>query len=757
MRVARFIFCTVVLLVNCMRPASSQDFTMTPKQPSFPWSDQKLDPDVRADLVIKEMTLDEKISLLHGQGVKTPADEVTESNGGGGFLPALRRLGLPSIQMADSSSGVTKGDVMGRYSTALPSNLAAVSSWDVDTAIQFGNLIGQELRDQGYNMALGGGGMNLVREPRDGRNFEYLGEDPMLAGIFGANVVKAEQSKNVIGTLKHFAMNDQETGREAFDARIDERSMYESDLLAFELALKNVDAGAVMCAYNRVNGTYACESDYLLQTVLRKDLGFKGFVVSDWNATHSTVKASRAGLDVEQPFQFGFGEELKKAFERGEISESELDQHVHRLLRTVFALGLFDTPSSRRVPDVAAGLATAQQIAEKSIVLLKNEASLLPLNSSKIHSIIVIGGHADKGVPSGGGSSQVDPPGGNPVPPSPSTDPMSHFFVPKWMPSSPFIALQRRLPTTQINFLDGSDINSAVGAAKSADVVIIFVYQLAHEASDLSSLSLPFNQDDLIRSVANVNKKTVVVLETSGAVTAPWIDHVSAVLEAWYPGIRGGEAIANILTGEVNPSAKLPITFPASEADLPRPHIEIPPKSSNIDLTKIKSGGDFYYQIAGQRFQGFPPFPVRYDEGLKVGYKWFDAENKPVLFPFGFGLSYSKFDYSGLAVSRGPKHDVRFTVKNVSSRPGTEIAQVYASLPTSTDEPPKRLVAWARVQLAPGEAKTISLAIDDTMLSIFDVQVHKWLLVPGEYKIFVGGSSRQLPLEEGLDIPFLSK
>src|SRR5215469_9823945 len=387
-------------------------FGRPPEPPKhYAWSDTSLTPDQRADLVLKEMTLDEKISLLHGQRAFGPAGgngAPNGSNGGAGFTAAIPRLGIPSIQMADSAYGVTRGAMMGRYSTALPNNLAAASAWDTQTAFEYGALIGRELRNQGYNMTLGGGA-NLAREPRNGRTFEYMGEDPLLAGILDGNVEKGVQSEHVIGDLKHYALNDQESGRNAVDVSIDKRSMRETDLRAFEIALGISDAGGVMCSYNRVNGDFVCENNYLLNEVLKKDFNFKGFVVSDWGATHSTAKASHAGLDMEQPDRNFFGDALKKAVDSGEVSQDEINDHVHRILRAMFANGLFDHPAEMQVPDVEKGYATAQKMAEKSIVLLKNEHGILPL-AAGVKSIAIIGGHADVGVLSGGGSAQVSAP-----------------------------------------------------------------------------------------------------------------------------------------------------------------------------------------------------------------------------------------------------------------------------------------------------------------------------------------------------------
>ena len=712
-----------------------------PQPKHYPWSDASLSPDARADLVIKEMTLDEKLLLVHGQGLSFFSAGPTESNGGAGYTKAIPRLGIPSIQMADSAYGVTQGAGRGRYSTALPNNLAAASSWDPQTAFEYGALIGRELRAEGYSMSLGGG-VNLTREPRDGRTFEYQGEDPLLAGTLAGNFAKGVQSQNVIGDLKHYAMNDQESGRDAVNVNVDKRAMRETDLRAFEIALGISDAGGVMCSYNRVNGDYACENKYLLTDVLKNDFKFRGFVLSDWGGTHSAAKASHAGLDQEQPGAYLFGDDLKKAVESGEVSQDELNDHVHRVLRTIFAVGLFDKPVRMQVPDADRGAALSQSITEKSIVLLKNERAILPLKD--VRSVAVIGGHADVGVLSGGGSAQVEAPGGSPVPPPPSNDPMAAFIRPVWMRSSPVRALAAKLPEAKVSYTAGDDLAAAASAAKHSDVAIVFVYQWESETFDLPTLDLAAEQNKVVETVASANPKTIVVLETGSPTTMPWIDNVAGVVEVWYPGIRGAEALANILTGIVNPTGKLAVTFPRSDADLPHPKLVLPPKASKPDYTGMTDFSDFM-KIAAK---GLPPFDISYDEGLKVGYKWYDAEKKPVLFPFGFGLSYTTYAYSGLSVTPGDSTNVSFTVKNTGKRAGTEIAQVYASLPDSAGEPPKRLIGWTRVDLAPGESKQVSVPVSQDQLTIYDEASDSWKLVPGNYVVRVGSSSQDLPLEK---------
>ncbi len=709
-----------------------------PTRPPQPWMDKTLSPDQRADLIVKVLTLDEKISLLHANGweeVMSPPDKLPRrALGNAGFIPGIARLGIPDMQMADATVGVTHSAGFGRYSTPLPSTIGEAASWDVDLAREYGALIGRELRDQGYTMTLGGG-LDLTREPRNGRNFEYHGEDPVLAGTLTGIEMKALQEQHIIGDLKHYAMNDQESGRAYVNVKVGKRAMRESDLLGFEIAAKLSGAGAMMCSYNLVNGDYACENDYLLNQVLKKDFGFQGFVVSDWGGTHSTVKAANAGLDMQMPESNYFGEALKKAVKRGQVSMARLDNMVHRILRTEFAVGLFDNPPDRRVPDVFHGLAVAERVAERTIVLLKNAGGQLPL-AANVASIALVGSHADVGVLSGGGSGRVDPIGGNAV----QGELVNGLPVPGmdeavWHRSSPLKAIRAMAPGARVIYDPGTDASAAAALARESDVAIVFVNQPTSEGDDVRSLSLPGQQDALVAAVAAANPHTIVVIESGGAVTMPWIDKVSAVLEAWYPGTRGAEALASILFGRVNPSAKLPVTFPKSEADLPHPVETLQPPPGPGDEKPMFPGSRWMVNMRR--------FDIEYDEGPLVGYKWYDAKQKQPLFPFGFGLSYTAYGYSGLQLSAA---QVTFQVRNTGQRAGAEIAEVYATLPQAAGEPFKRLVAFQKIALDPGESKSVTLSLDPHYLSIFNEDKNAWELVPGEYTVQVGGSSRDLPL-----------
>jgi len=698
---------------------------------SYPWMNPKLSPDERAEMVLKELTLDEKVDLVHGNGMPgwgKPRPNAYLGNGGAGFVLGVPRLGIPIIQMSDAAYGVRSSAENGRYSTALPSNLGSAASWDPQAACEYGALIGRELRAQGYNMTLGGG-VNITREPRNGRTFEYMGEDPILAGTLVGNRIKCEQAQHVIGDIKHYAVNDQESGRNEVDSIIGKRALRETDLLAFEIGVGIGNPGAVMCSYNAVNGDFACENKYLLSDVLKNEWKFKGFVVSDWGGTHSTVKASAAGLDNEEPMDEFFGDKLKQAVQAGQVPMAELDDHARRILRAEFASGIVDDPTQKSVVDVEGGFDTARRLEEHSIVLLKNANNVLPLDRAKVRSIAIIGSHADSGMLSGGGSAQVDPPG-----------PVHHWQEHVWFPTSPLKAVAAKAPGAKVQFDSGADPASAAALAKKSDIVLLFVHQWQSEGMDLTSLSLPDNQDALVEQVAAANPRTIVVLQTGTAVTMPWVDKVAGVLEAWYPGSKGADAVANILFGDVNPSAKLPMTFPRSVDDLPHPKLVTPPPGAQGRMAVMRSG------------EAKPTFSVNYDEGLKVGYKWYDAENKSVLFPFGYGLSYTSYGYSGLKVMPGNGATVSFEVKNTGSRAGAEIAQVYASLPASAGEPPKRLVGWSKVELKPGESKQVELSIDPKYLSIFDETSNSWKLTPGTYGFMVGGSSQNLPLSKKLDL-----
>ena len=692
------------------------------------------DPDQGADALVTQMTLDEKLQMVHGA---LTLENGVGPRGAAGWVPGIPRLGIPDLLFSDGPVGVYR--LVGP-ATALPSSIASAASWDLDQAYKFGRVIGTETRAYGINVHLGGN-INLTgREPRNGRTFETAGEDPILAGKIKAAHIRAVQDQHVIGTLKHYAMNDQETGRTVANAIIGERAARESDLLAFEIAVKDSNAQSVMCSYNLVNSVYACENDHLLNGILKGDWGFPGFVVPDWYAMHSSVTAAMAGLDQEEPGEYLFGgiwaPSLRSALASGQMPMARLDNMVHRVLRAMLAAGLFDHPSVPGEVDAAAGAAAAQEALEQGAVLLKNAAGQLPLAASQLNSIAVIGSHADVGVLSGGGSAQVMPIGGAaltllPVCP-PSAVGLSGMGCLNasqiYDPSSPLTAIQAKAPAASVRFNDGTDRVDAATLAHASSVAVVFVSRWESEGMDLPDLNFPDNQDGLVSAVAAANPHTIVVMENGGPVLTPWLDQVGAVLEAWYPGQRGGEAIANILFGSVNPSGKLPLTFPARVADLPRPVIPAP---ADPNATA--------------------PFPINYNEGFNVGYKWYDANGVTPLFPFGFGLSYTTFSFSNVSLSaESRRFRVTFDLANTGSMAGAEVGQVYLGLPATTGEPPRRLVAWKKVFLEPGEQRSVTIEVDERdsahPLSYWDAGTQRWQMAPGEYTVYVGNSSSRANL-----------
>ncbi len=707
-----------------------------------PWMDPALGPDQRAHLAVQAMTIDEKLQLVHGSGwgvLREGAVVLPGHNGGAGFVPGIPRLHLPDINLADSAVGARMAARESRYATLLPSVLGLAATWDPSAAFLYGSVIGRELRDQGYNMSIGGGA-NLMREPRNGRNFEYAGEDPLLAGVEVGNLIKGVQSNHIVGDLKHYAFNDQETDRNTLNVLLDHRSMRESDLLAFEIANRIGQPLAVMCSYNRIEGDYACENDYTLNKVLKHDFGFKGFVLSDWDGTHSTTKAALAGLDMEQPDGKYLGDALKHAVETGEVPQARLDDMVTRILRSLFASGAVDNPPVRRVVDPFRGRKDAAHIAEEGIVLLQNRDSLLPLSKTETGLIAVIGSHADVGVLSGGGSAQVDSPGGNAIDLNQGA---AVWGKPVYFPSAPLEFIRGKVPHASVQFNPGDDPRAAAALAAKASVAIVFVHQWMSEGQDAATLSLPEKQDALVEAVAASNKKTIVVLETGGPVSMPWAPRVSAILEAWYPGIGGGESIVNLLFGDTNPSGKLPATFARTEADLPLPHI--PGLTEKTANNRMDAGGDAPARAARNITVDYRP------QGVRVGYKWFQTEGKSPLFAFGHGLSYTTFAYSALKIDAA-KASVSFRLENTGNRAGDEIAQVYATLPTSSGEPFRRLVGWQRVSLAPHESKTVTVTAYPELLSIFDVASDTWKRTPGTYRFEVGAASDDLPLTATADL-----
>lgn len=690
----------------------------------------------RAEAVVARMTTDEKIALVHGlfppmANGKTKNELIPSA----GHIDGIPRLGVPLVRESDASLGVAnqveqrKGDV----ATALPSGLATAASFDPEIARAGGAMIGAEARAKRFNVLLAGG-VNLTRDPWNGRNFEYLGEDPLLAGLLGGAHIAGVQSNRIVSTVKHFALNAQETGRMVVDARIDEKALRMSDLLAFQIAIEKGRPGSVMCAYNKVNGDWACENPRLLTDVLKRDWGYRGWVMSDWGAVHSTAKAANAGLDQQSGQELDkalfFAKPLKQAVENGEVPVARLDDMVIRYLTGLIETGAYDAP----MPATAEAISydqhaeVAQRAAEAGIVLLKNERNLLPLAASA-KRIVVIGGNADVGVLSGGGSSQVRSVGGAPVEVPLAYGAASSFARITYHASSPLEALRKALPGVQVDYVDGRNFNATVEAAKAADLAIVFATQWTTEAQDVPDLRLPDHQDALIDAIATAQPKTVAVMETGGPVLMPWIEKVPAVVQAWYPGQRGGEAIANILTGRVNPSGRLPITFPASAGQPPRPNpvgLETMNSLEAQAAANPANAGNFQFQS----------FPVEYTEGADVGYRWYEKKALKPLFPFGHGLSYTSFAYRKPKVTGGRTLSVTVEVTNTGKRAGADVPQLYVVREGSKE--PMRLAAFQRIELKPGETRRVTLTAEPRIVADYDTALPGWRIAGGRYRVAIG-------------------
>ena len=690
----------------------------------------------RADAIVARMTQDEKLLLVHGLFPPMAAGKSrNELIPSAGHIDGIPRLGVPLVRESDASLGVAnqveqrKGDV----ATALPSSLATAASFDPGIARAGGVMIGSEARDKRFNVLLAGG-VNWTRDPWNGRNFEYLGEDPLLAGMLAGAHIAGVQSNRIVSTVKHLALNAQETGRMVVDARIGEAALRMSDLLAFEIAIERGQPGSVMCAYNKVNGDWACENDHLLNDVLKRDWGYRGWVMSDWGAVHSTAKAANAGLDQQSGQELDkapyFGAPLQAAVAKGAVSQRRLDDMVARYLTGLIQTGAYDTamPAAAVTPPYARNAEVAQAAAEAGIVLLKNQGDVLPI-ARTARRIVVIGGNADVGVLSGGGSSQVRSVGGAPVETPLAYGGSASFARITYHASSPLAALRKALPGAQVTWIDGRNFNATVDAAKGADMAIVFATQWTTEADDVPDLRLPNHQDALIAAIAAVQPRTVAVLETGGPVLMPWIDKVPAVIEAWYPGQRGGEAIANILTGKVNPSGRLPITFPADASQPVRPRPVGLDRLTGLDAAAAADPG-------AASTHALESFPVDYVEGADVGYRWYDRKRMTPLFPFGHGLTYTSFAYRNPVVTGGRTLSVTFDVVNTGARAGADVPQMYVA--REAGGTPMRLAAFTRVTLKPGETRRVTLTAEPRIVADYDVKLPGWRIDAGRYRVALG-------------------
>jgi beta-glucosidase len=696
------------------------------------------DADVRARETEASMTDDERFSLLvgvMGAGEWWPLADERIPPGvamSAGYVPGVPRLGVPALQMSDAGLGVTNpGYRPGDTATALPSTLALAGSFNPALARAAGEAIGREARSRGFNVQLAPA-MNLARDPRNGRNFEYLSEDPLLSATMAAESINGIQSQGVISTVKHYSLNCNETNRHWLDAVIDPDAHRESDLLAFEIAIERAQPGAVMAAYNKVNGDYACANNVLINDVLKGAWGYRGWVMSDWGGTPSWECALN-GLDQECGAQIdailwqseAFTDRLRAAYADGRFPKDRLSEMVRRILRSMFAIGI-DRWDQAAAPDMAAHNEIALRIAREGIVLLQNRG-VLPVESHSPVVIAVIGGYAHIGVPIGCGSSAVIPPGGFadviPIGGPGLTGALRNLYL---LPSKPLDELRKQLPDAQIEFDPGISPAEAVLAARRADIAIVFAIHVEGEGFDSADLSLPWGQDAVIAAVAAANPNTVVVLETGNPVSMPWRDTVNAIVQAWYPGQAGAQAIAEIIAGQVNPSGRLPITFPVDLGQTPRP--ELP------DL-----GAPFG-----------TPSAIRYTEGAEIGYRWFAHTSQTPMFAFGHGLSYTDFDYRDLVLSGGDSVRASFNVTNTGDRSGADVPQLY--LTAAPGERRLRLLGFERVELEPAETRRVTIEADPRLLARYDGGQRCWRISSGGHTVALGASAVALRLTAEVDL-----
>ncbi|HEX4032472.1 MAG TPA: glycoside hydrolase family 3 C-terminal domain-containing protein [Terracidiphilus sp.] len=652
----------------------------------------------RARQIVARMTLDEKIAQLHGI---RDADNFR-------VIPGLPRLGIPALHMTNGPAGVGPGGAgPQKPATAMPAPIAVAATWDPSIAHTYGKLEAEETRSLGSQL-FEAPDINIARVPQGGRVFESFGEDPWLTSRIAAADIEGIQSTGMLANVKHFIANNQESSRMSVDEIVGERALREIYMPGFAAAIQEAHSASLMCAYPRVNGAFNCENAPLLQGVLKKEWGFKGFVVSDWGATHSTVPSALNGLDVEMPTGRYFGDALRKAVDAGQVPVSVLDEKLVRRLSTMIEFGLFGPqPKPQPIPAFAHG-AIARTIAEQSMVLLKNDGNLMPIDRKTVRNIALIGPWAVRAETGGGGSSHVIP----------------LYTI------TPDNGLHAALNSyTRLAVLDGTDVDTAVAAAKRAQIAIVMVGDQDSEGHD-QSLELPESQNNLIEAVAKANPRTIVVLKSGSAILMPWIGDVAAVLEAWYPGEEDGAAVAAVLLGDVNPSGKLPISFPRA-----------------VDQTLALHPGQ-YPGVDGT---------VHYTEGLEVGYRGYDAQNATPLFPFGFGLSYTQFSFAGLKVAQQPgsaNATVTFTVTNTGQHAGAEVAQLYLGFPPIAEgnEPPIQLKGFRKIDLKPGESKPVELKLDAHAFSYWSEKAHAWQVAPGEFQILVGDSSASTPLKSSVTV-----
>jgi beta-glucosidase len=695
-RLAAIVVAALISATLCAPPLRAAD---VPPPGLIPGAVPMLSAEQRAEEILSQMTLDEKIAYIGGTN--------------NFYIRAIPRLNLPEIKMSDGPMAARNDGP----TTAYPAGIALAATWDTNMAMEIGEALGRDCRARGVNILLGPA-VNIYRSPLCGRNFEYMGEDPFLASTMVAPMVQGIQSQGVLATVKHFACNNQEWDRNRISSEVDERTLHEIYFPAFRAAVQQGGVACVMTSYNLLNGVHCADNDYLMNQVLKGDWNFKGFVMSDWAAVHNGLDAANGGLDLEMPFaRFMNHATLTQAINDGKLKETTIDDKVRRILRTIIAAGFLDRPqllsgNPRNDPQNAA---VALAGAREAIVLLKNYKHLLPLDRKSVKSIAVLGPNANPAVYCGGGSA------------------FPRVFESVSIRDG---IVQLAGPGTRV--LTATNLAASVAAAKAADVAVVcvgFNQRLESEGRD-RTFDLPAGQSNLIHAIAAVNKKTIVVINSGGGVAwAGWVDKTPAVLQAWYPGQSVGQAVAEILFGDVNPSGKLPATFEKKFEDNP--------------------SAPYYHLRADNK--------TPYTEGIFVGYRGYDEKDMEPEFCFGHGLSYTDFKYgkpqvSPAQIATNGLATVSIEVQNTGARAGDEVVQLYVhDVKSSVSQPPKELKGFVRVNLQPGETKTINLTLPAEQLAYWDVKTHAFVVEPGAYQLLVGSSSRDIRGKAKLEVVVAGK
>src|SRR5262245_11756931 len=679
---------------------------------------QPQSPDERARETEAKMTDDERFGLIHslmivvfttGKRDERVPEDVPQI---AGWVKGVPRLGVPNLLLADAGLGITNpGGGRKAGQTAFPSAQLQGATFNPALSREGGRILAREARSLGFNVVLGGG-MNLARDPRHGRNFEYFSEDPLLSALMASEQVLGIQGENVMGMLKHVSLNSHETNKWELDAQIEPAAHRESELLGFQIAIERSDPGSLMCAYNKVNGAYACGNDPILNGAIKKAIGFKGFVMSDWKAVYHWDYALK-GLDqhsgVQLDKQEWFVAPLKQAYQEGKFPKERLSDMVRRILRATYASGIDKWNGPGPAPDMKAHQQAVLETARQGIVLLRNEGGILPLAGNK--RIALIGGHAHLGaLAGGGGSSQTMPPQGwNLVNSLGGEGILGAIRREVFVAPSPMAELRKALPEASITYDSGEYPAQAAALARRSDVAIAVATTSFGEGFDAPDLSLPYGQDALINAVAAANPNTVVVLQTGNAVAMPWRAKVKAIVVAWYAGEAGGQPMAEVLGAEGKTEGRVQVTFDANIGQTPHP------------------------KLAGFGTPQDTPTTLMYHEGAEIGYRWLARNGQKPNYAFGHGLTYTSFAYKGLKVTGGETVTATFTVTNTGKRAGADVPQVYMKGVGETKR--MRLLGFERIELQPGESKTLTLTADPRLLARFDGKAGQWRIAAGTYKI----------------------